>query len=198
MIIPRTMSTQHPDNANPATFAEIDGVLKGDGEIREAYHAFNTLECDEQMWDYEGKAADSDVVHKLLIRYPDYFDQKILGQQKFLTLRLPNPNAEHGMRKKVEEALQTIVTSYDIAARFYNTDTPPIFEVILPFTTSAEELVAIDSSFIDGTQIIYRSGIITDTALKPGDSGKYVVNVKTPVDSNVQYITRDIHTTIYE
>jgi len=143
------MSTQHPDNANPAIFAEIDGVLKGDGEIDEAYYAFNSLECNEQMWDYEGKAADSDVVHKLLNRYPNYFKTTKLGQQKFLTLRLPNPKAEHGMRKKVEEALHTIVTSYDIAARFYNADTPPIFEVILPFTTSAEELVAVDSYYRD-------------------------------------------------
>lgn len=76
--------------------------------------------------------------------------------------------------------------------------TADFVRVIFKLWSSETELVAIDSSFIDGTQIIYRSGIITDTALKPGDSGEYVVNVKTPVDSNVQYITRDIHTTIYE
>ena len=149
MIIPRTMSTQHPDNAAPAPFAEGDGVLKGDGEIDEALYAFDSLGCDEQMWDYEGKAADSDVVPKLLMRYSDYFRSHVLGRENFLTLRLPNPNAEHGMRKKVEEALHTIVTSYDIASSFYSFDAPPIFEVILPFTTSAEELVWIDSYYRD-------------------------------------------------
>ncbi len=147
MIIPRTMSTQHPDNANPAPFSGGDGVLKGDGEIDEAHYAYNTLGCDEQMWDYEGKAADADVVPKLILRYSDYFHSRILGRDNFLTLRLPNPNAEHGMHKKVEEALHTIVTSYDIASSFYNFDAPPIFEVILPFTTSAEELVWIDSYY---------------------------------------------------
>ncbi len=147
MIIPRTMSTQHPDNAAPAPFAGSDGVLKGEGEIDEAHYAFNTLGCDEQMWDYEGKAADSDVVPKLLARYSDYFQSHTLGKDNFLTLRLPNPAAERGMRKKVEEALHMIVTSYDIATSFSNTTIPPIFEVILPFTTSAEELVLIDSYY---------------------------------------------------
>ena len=46
--------------------------------------------------------------------------------------------------------------------------------------------------------MIYYSGINTDTALMPGESGEYTVNVQTPVDSNVQYITRDIHWEIYK
>ena len=34
-LIPKVMSTQHPDNASPAPFADSAGVLRGDGEIEE-------------------------------------------------------------------------------------------------------------------------------------------------------------------
>ena len=77
-------------------------------------------------------------------------------------------------------------------------ETASFVRVIFKLWSTETDLIAIDSSFIDGTQIIYRSGINTDTALKSGESGEYVVNVKTPVDSKVQYITRDIHWEIYK
>ena len=72
MLVPKVMSTQHPDNATPAPFADDRGVLKGDGEVDEAVDVF-ALGCDEQMWDSEGKEADSQVVRKLLTGYPDFF-----------------------------------------------------------------------------------------------------------------------------
>lgn len=146
MPIPRAMSTQHPDNATPAPFAE-DGVLKGEGEIAEAHYAYVMLGCDEQMWDYEGKATDADVIPKLLLRDPDYFRAHALGRDVFLTLRIPNPTVEKEMRKKLEEAMHTIVTSFDVAKGFSSDNNPPIFEVILPFTTSAEELAWVDSYY---------------------------------------------------
>ena len=49
--------------------------------------------------------------------------------------------------------------------------------VIFKLWSSETELIAIDSSFVDGNQIIYHSGINTDTALKPGESGEYVVSI---------------------
>ena len=76
--------------------------------------------------------------------------------------------------------------------------TASFVRVIFKLWSSETELIATDSSFVDGNQIIYRSGINTDTALKPGESGEYVVNVKTPIDSNVQYITRDVIWEIYQ
>ena len=76
-------------------------------------------------------------------------------------------------------------------------ETASFVRVIFKLWSSETELIAVDSSFVDGNQIIYRSGINTDTALKPGSSGQYVVNVKTPVDSNVQYITRDVRWELY-
>ena len=99
MSVPRAMSTQHPDNAFPAPFSE-NGFLKGEGEITEASWAWSKLLCDEQMWDYEGKAADVDVIMKLLMRDPEYFRNHVLGSDVFLTLRIPNPSAEREMRKK--------------------------------------------------------------------------------------------------
>ena len=76
-------------------------------------------------------------------------------------------------------------------------ETASFVRVIFKLWSSETELIATDSSFVDGNQIIYHSGINTDTALKPGKSGEYVVNVKTPLDSNVEYITRDIRWEIY-
>lgn len=138
--IPKAMSTQHPDNAFLPPFATDDEVLKGEDEIAEAEFVFTTLGCDEQMWDYEGKGADIDVVMKLLVANPEFFNKHRLGKDVFLTIRIPNPTAERGMRKRAEEALHNVTTSFDLAQQFYrDTDAAPIFEVILPFTTSADE-----------------------------------------------------------
>ncbi|MBC7096909.1 MAG: phosphoenolpyruvate carboxylase, partial [Methanobacteriales archaeon] len=49
-MIPRCMSTQHPDNVNPPFFASSP-LLSGEDEIKEAYYVFSHLGCDEQMWD---------------------------------------------------------------------------------------------------------------------------------------------------
>tara|TARA_B100001750_G_C15320412_1_gene501906 strand:- start:2 stop:724 length:723 start_codon:yes stop_codon:yes gene_type:complete len=138
------MSTQHPDNAFVPTYA-TDGVIKGDGEITEAVEVFD-LGCDEQMWDSEGKEADNQVVQKLLSAHSDFFkSQHHLGKDSALTLRVPNPAIETEMRKSTVEALQGIPKAWDMASEFYGNDTePPIQEVILPFTTSAQELALLD------------------------------------------------------
>ncbi|MBM3934767.1 MAG: phosphoenolpyruvate carboxylase [SAR202 cluster bacterium] len=142
------MSTQHPDNATPPPFAE-NGVLKGEGEVAEASYVYDQLGCDEQMWDFEGKAADVDVTLKLLMSHPDFFKKRVLGKDVFLTLRIPNPGVERQMRKKVEEALHTIVTSFDVASSYYEAEIAPITEVILPMTTSSQELIWLDSYYRD-------------------------------------------------
>ncbi|GAH87835.1 unnamed protein product, partial [marine sediment metagenome] len=45
-------------------------------EIQEAYYAFSHLNCDEQMWDCEGKEVDNYVVKKLLTKYELFFQRK--------------------------------------------------------------------------------------------------------------------------
>ncbi len=166
-LVPKCMSTQHPDNVTPPPYA-ADGVLKGEGEITEAVEVFS-LGCDEQMWDSEGKEADNQVVQKLLTGHPDFFkSEHQLGKSCVLTLRVPNPSIEWEMRKSLVEALQSIPTARDIANEFYGDGLEaPIQEVILPFTTSAEELKRIDiyyRRFIVGqeSEVLVGDGTVKD------------------------------------
>ncbi len=138
-MIPRTMSTQHPDNVITPFFAESP-VIRGDDEVKEAFYVFSHLGCHEQMWDYEGKEVDNFVVKKLLSRYGHYFKDVILGRDVRLTLRVPNPSWEKAEAKVLLETLESIPRSFDAAKLFYGEDIPPIFEVILPMVTSHVEL----------------------------------------------------------
>ena len=138
--IPRTMSTQHPDNANVPEWSQGE-VIDGNVEVYEAYYAYSTLGCQEVMWDSEGKDVDTRVVRKLLSNHWDYFSQKIIGRDLFLTYRIPNPTIETVEKKVVVETLQNIPVTYDVASSVYKQDITPIFEVILPFTTSGNELI---------------------------------------------------------
>ncbi len=136
--VPRTMSTQHPDNVILPFFSESP-VLKGDDEVKEAYYAYSHLKCDEQMWDYEGKDVDVYVVKKLLSKY-QFFQSCRLGKDVFLTFRIPNPSVERSEAKVMLEVLESIPRSYDCARVFYGEDVVPVFEVILPMTSSEREM----------------------------------------------------------
>ncbi len=152
--IPRCMSTQHPDNVNSPFFAE-SSELGGEDEIQEAYYTFSHLGCDEQMWDCEGKEVDNFVVKKLLTKYESYFREVRLGQEVFLTLRVPNPTIEKAEAKILLETLESIPRSFDAAKLFYRNDIPPIFEVILPMTTShkcLDRIYRYYSDFVVGKQ----------------------------------------------
>ena len=138
-IIPRTMSTQHPDNTTAPRWSSSE-VIGGEDELHEAYFAYRNLGCKEVMWDSEGKDVDTNVVRKLLSSYPEYFKERVIGEDIFLTYRIPNPQIEVAERKIVTQTLQTIPLSSDVATVFYERDSVPIFEVILPFATSGSEL----------------------------------------------------------
>ena len=148
LSVPKVMSTQHPDNATPAPFADERGVLKGDGEVDEAVEVF-AMGCEEQMWDSEGKETDNQVVRKLLTGYPRFFkDEFQLGQDVALTLRVPNPRVERDMRKSMVEALQSVPSAWDMARNFYGEGhVPPIQDVILPLTTSADEISLVEAYY---------------------------------------------------
>jgi phosphoenolpyruvate carboxylase len=147
-MIPRCMSTQHPDNVNSPFFAG-DSVLGGEDEIQEAYYVFSHLGCDEQMWDCEGKEVDNFVVKKLLTRYESFFREKVLGRDVFLTLRVPNPTVEKAEAKILLETLESIPRSYDAARLFYGEDIAPVFEVILPMTASPRCIDRVYRYYID-------------------------------------------------
>jgi len=138
--IPRTMSTQHPDNVNIPTWS-TDPVIDGNAEVFEAYYAYETLGCQEVMWDSEGKDVDTRVVRKLLSNHWPYFEKHIIGKDLNLTYRLPNPTIETVEKKVVVETLLNIPVTYDVASSVYKKEIAPIFEVILPFTTSGNELI---------------------------------------------------------
>lgn len=139
------MGTQHPDNASMPFFSE-SSVLEGDAEVKEAYYSFSHLGCTEQMWDAEGKEVDDYVVRKLLSRHEEFFQKNVLGRDVFLTLRVPNPSVEHEEAKVLLETLESIPRSFDVARGFGNNGSgpaspcAPVFEIILPMTSSAAEL----------------------------------------------------------
>lgn len=138
MNVPRCMSTQHPDNVATPFFSDSE-VLAGEAEVKEAFFVFSQLGCREQMWDSEGKEADNQVVEKLLSRYLDFFSKNKLGKDFRLTYRVPNPSVEKGQGKILLETLHSIPRAYDVA-KAAGIDVPPIFEIILPMTTSHLEL----------------------------------------------------------
>ena len=133
------MSTQHPDNVNSPFFAARP-ELAGEDEIKEAFYAFSHLNCDEQMWDCEGKETDTYVVKKLLTKYSNFFKENEIGKDLNLTFRVPNPTVERAEAKVLLETLEGIPRSHDSAKLFYKNDNSPIFEVILPMTSSAQEI----------------------------------------------------------
>ena len=139
-LIPRTICTQHPDNANNPEWNN-DTVINGNAEVFEAFYALSSLGCQEVMWDSEGKDADTRVVRKLLQKHWDYFAGHTLGEDVYLTYRIPNPQIEGAEKKYVVETLQNIPVAHDVASLAYKREVSPIFEVILPFTTNAKELM---------------------------------------------------------
>ena len=135
MRIPRTMSTQHPDNVQHAPFSK-NSVIAGDDEITEAYYSYASLHITEQLWDFEGKDADNAVVRKLLSQHEEFFRRKKLGMDVFLTYRVPNPTVEKSEGKILLETLESIPRSSDVARVFYGEEIVPVFEVCIPMITS--------------------------------------------------------------
>ena len=97
--IPATMATQHPDNASPPFWKpDSDGFISAYDEVHECYLSFAELGCEEYMWDWEGKFVDEAVVDRLFSEHFDFFLQRQLGRDVFLTFRLPNIWLERGYR----------------------------------------------------------------------------------------------------
>ncbi|MEM2017298.1 MAG: phosphoenolpyruvate carboxylase [Nitrososphaerota archaeon] len=146
-LIPKTMASQHPDNASIPKWCKNE-VIAGEDEVYEAYHAYVFLGCREAMWDAEGKDIDPQVVRKLLTNYPEYFIENKLGEDIFLTLRIPNPLIEVAEKKIFLETLQSIPKHNDVAMTFYNEHPcKSIFEVILPFTVSHVDLIRVRETY---------------------------------------------------
>ncbi|MEW6610882.1 MAG: phosphoenolpyruvate carboxylase [Patescibacteria group bacterium] len=143
--IPSTMATQHPDNAAaPYWERDGDGFVSSLEEVEESMSSFRDLGAEEFMWDWEGRHADEAVIDKFFYGYRDFFKRRQLGKDVFLTFRLPNIWHEKGYG--LLRALLVILTSEDFA-RDLKFHYPPLFEVILPLTERAEQLIYIERSF---------------------------------------------------
>ncbi len=143
--IPATMATQHPDNATPPFWEKRhNGFINTHEETLECVKCFFDFGVDEFMWDWEGKYTDEAVVDRLFGEFHDYFKKHELGKDKFLTFRIPNIWKEKGY--SLIRALMVILTSEDFARdlRFHP---HPLFEIILPMTETAEQLMHIQTSF---------------------------------------------------
>lgn len=139
------MATQHPDNARaPYWERDGDGFVSASEETLECVDAFKTLDVEEFMWDWEGKFTDEAVIDRLFHHHFAYFKKHPLGSKKRLTFRIPNIWEEKGY--SLIRSLMVILTSEDFA-RDLKFHSPPLFEVILPMTQSAKQLIFIQKSF---------------------------------------------------
>lgn len=143
--IPATMATQHPDNAAAPFWDEASrpfiSVYK---EISEAVANFQQLGVSECMWDWEGKHADAAIIDRLFTEYHDYFSEHQLGRDKFLTFRIPNIWEEKGYN--LMQAMTVMLSSEDFA-RDLKFAQRPLFEVILPMTERADQVLHMQQLF---------------------------------------------------
>jgi len=121
-----------------------DGFISTREETEECYSAFKDLDCQEFMWDWEGKYVDEAVVDRLFHTYYDYFKKHQLGKDKFLTFRIPNIWHEKGY--SLIRAMMGILTA-ETFARDLKFHLPPLFEVILPMTKKGQDIIHIQKTF---------------------------------------------------
>lgn len=143
--ISATMATQHPDNAFPPFWDKTgNGFISVHEELNECISCLRDLDVDEFMWDWEGKYTDEAVIDKMFSNHYEFFRKNHIGKDKYLTFRLPNIWQEKGY--SLLRALMVILTSEDFARdlKFHN---PPLFEVILPMTEKADQLIYIQKTF---------------------------------------------------
>lgn len=143
------MATQHPDHA-ARPFWHNNVFIPAVEEARELFLSFKDLGISEYKWDWEGKLVDESVLERLLAQYFEYFKKNPLGKEKFLTFRLPNPKVETEFR--LGRALMGIASSAGLAKQV-GMHSPPLFEVILPMTESAAEMLAIQEAFAEIAQL---------------------------------------------
>lgn len=147
--IPPTMASQHPDHAG-IPYWHTQAFISVQQEYKECFLSYADLGIDEYKWDWEGKLVDESLIERLLSQYYDYFKENQIGKDKFLTLRLPNPKVETEFR--IGRAFLGLLSAEGLAKQLGN-DSSPLFEVILPMTESAEEMIAIQVAFKEMTAL---------------------------------------------
>ena len=64
--------------------------------------------------------------------------------------------------------------------------------IIYTMHDESSDLIAIDSAFISGSKQIFKSGIISDASIEPGEFSDFYVIINIKDDTNVKYFLRDI------
>jgi hypothetical protein len=80
-----------------------------------------------------------------------------------------------------EEIIGTVINSGEIRADFVRTEAK--------LWSPSTELIVIDSAFVDGNIITYKSGVISDTSLKPGETANFKIIIQKPSVPEVGYRT---------
>jgi phosphoenolpyruvate carboxylase len=143
--IPATMATQHPDNANkPEWSNRRDGRVTLEMEGEEAYRNFS-LGVDETMWDNEGKHADYGIGLKLVETNPEYFTSHQVGRDVYITYRIPNRWKQRG---SVHRHVFTAISAENETLASYGFHAHAFFEIILPFTEDAYQLLGVQMDYI--------------------------------------------------
>ena len=70
--------------------------------------------------------------------------------------------------------------------------------VIYNFWADDTSPVYSDSTFIQGQNIVYLNGVISDTAIEPAQKGNFEINIQIPDSLNFEYITKDIRWNVFE
>lgn len=141
--ISATMATQHPDHAS-VPFWHNQAFISTQFESEEAYLAYSELGIGEYKWDWEGKLVDESILERFFSEHFNFFKKNPLGVETFLTFRLPNPKVETEFR--IGRAFMNLASGASIAKHF-SLPSPPLFEVILPMTEGAEEMLSIQQAY---------------------------------------------------
>jgi len=140
---PTTMATQHPDNAGVPWWRK-DAFIPTQDEIEELLLLFKDLPIDEYMWDWEGKYVDEAVGEKLFSRAREFFQKKPLGEDVHLTYRIPAWDA--GKTHRAARAFMNVLSLADLAQEI-GLPRPPVTEMFLPLTTSADQPIGARKAF---------------------------------------------------
>ncbi len=143
--VPVTMATQHPDNASSPWWGQ-EPFISTQQEIDELLELFQRLPVDEYMWDWEGKYVDEAVGEKLFGRANAFFAKRPLGSDLRLTYRIP---AFEGKKMhRMARAFMNVLSLADFA-RDIQLPAPPVTEMFLPLTTSADQPMQVRKAFRD-------------------------------------------------
>ncbi len=178
--IPRTMATQHPDNAR-APYWHHSALVTAAEEVKESVVSWRELGCEEVKWDWEGKLVEETVLERLFSTETQYFAQHPLGSAHFLTFRIPHPAKEKGGR--YWRALTSVATAQALVEQL-SLDRSPMMEVILPMTTSAEEIIRVHQDLEELT-IYYASKFKVSTPTQP--SALQVIPLVESIEALSQY-----------